>query len=66
MSRPRNLSDSGNKSLDCFSYKDKEGNAETTKVMFTAAVLTPGQTDKGPTPYERHMLFCEWTLPQGQ
>ncbi len=32
MSRPRNLSDSGNKSPDCFSYKDKVGNAEARTV----------------------------------
>lgn len=42
MSRPRNLSDSGNKPLDCFSYKDKEGNAETRTVKSWSYVYCRG------------------------
>lgn len=42
MSRPRNLSDSGNKPLDCFSYKDKEGNAETHTVKSWSYVYCRG------------------------
>lgn len=39
MSRPRNLSDSGNKSPDCFSYKDKVGNAEAHTVNACSLLL---------------------------
>lgn len=65
MSRSRNLSDSGNKSPDCFSYKDKVGNAEARTVNACSYVYCCGSDTRPNVHYiARHMLSCEWSLPQ--